>query len=410
MDLFFYFIWDIPHGMKRRYEEMLNNHFQYDSQMAFLSGPRQVGKTTSSWAFSPTPHYFSWDNDAHRQIILSGAPAVADDIGAGKIKTIIFDELHKYPEWKNFLKGFYDTFGKDKFKIVVTGSSRLDTYRKGADSLMGRYFLYHMFPLSVAEIASSGIGAKEISGSKKISKDDYTALERFGGFPEPYLKRNMRFYNRWKQMRLKQLFRDEIRDVSKIYETGQVEILAELLRTQTGQLTNFSALATKIRASEQSIRRWVALLESLHYCFLLKPWTSNVSRTLRKNPKIYLTDWSLVDDPGARAENMIACHLQKAVSWWQDFGFGAYGLCFLRTKDKREVDFLVTKKNRPWFLVEVKRSNKQPLNNNLNYFQTRIEAKHAFQVVIESDFENFDCFEYDYPVRVPALTFLSQLV
>jgi hypothetical protein len=396
--------------MKRKYEQLLKDHFNLNNQMAFVAGPRQVGKTTSCVAFAAHPHYFNWDNEDHRRIILDGPAAVADAIGARTGKTIVFDELHKYPEWKNFLKGFYDTFANKRFRVVVTGSSRLDLYRKGADSLMGRYFMYRMHPLSVSEISNTKVPTEEISSPHSISKESFSALLQFGGFPEPYLKKNTRFYNRWKSTRLKLLFREDLRETTRLLEFGQTEVLAELLRLQAGQLVNYAALARKIRASEDSIRRWISVLATLYFCFQIRPWSKNISRSILKNPKIYLTDWSLVDDPGARHENFVACHLQKAVNWWQDFGFGTYELFYLRTKDKREVDFLVARNGNPWFIIEVKSSSQKRVSENLKYFKTRTGAEHAFEVVMDMPFEAVDCFEYDYPVRVSAMTFLSQLV
>ena len=193
-------------------------------------------------------------------------------------------------------------------------------------------------------------------------------------------------------------------------EVGQVELLAEFIRQQAGQMVNFASLARKIRASQDSIRRWIAVLESLYYCFTIRPWTQNVSRSLLKEPKIYLNDWSLVDEAGNRNENLVACHLLKAIDWWQDQGFGEFDIYFLRTKDKREVDFLVSKDRKPWFMVEVKSSDDRRLNQNLKYFHERIGTKHAFQLMFDMDFENSDSFEFDYPVRIPAKTFLSQLI
>lgn len=396
--------------MKRRYEALLAEHFKNDSQMAFIAGPRQVGKTTTSTEFDTAQHYFNWDNETDRLLFLEGPSAIADRIGGSAHRTIVFDEIHKYPHWRNFLKGFYDSYGKGGFNIVVTGSSRLDIYRKGADSLMGRYFLYRMHPLSVAELVHQTVPEKEISRPRFVSRSDWAHLNRFGGFPEPFLKHNVRFFNRWKNTRLKLLFREDLRDVTRINEVGQVELLAEFVRQQSSSLLNYASLARKIRASQDSIRRWLVVLESLYFCFMIRPWTRNISRSLLKEPKLFLTDWSLVDDPGARFETLVACHLAKAVAWWQDSGLGDYGLYFLRTKEKREVDFMVSKDNRPWFIVEAKSSQKQPLSKNLAYFQARAGAKHAFQVVADADHEDVDCFTYDYPVKVPARTFLSQLI
>lgn len=198
--------------------------------------------------------------------------------------------------------------------------------------------------------------------------------------------------------------------MTRINEVGQVELLSEFVRQQSGQLLNYASLSRKIRASQDSIRRWLEVLESLYYCFMIRPWTKNLTRSLLKEPKIYLTDWALTTDPGTRFENLIACHLHKAVAWWLDSGLGEYGLHYLRTKDKREVDFLVSKNGLPWFIVEVKSSQSRPLSKNLEYFKSRIGAQHAFQVVADAEYEDVDCFAYDYPVKVPARTFLSQLV
>jgi predicted AAA+ superfamily ATPase len=156
--------------------------------------------------------------------------------------------------------------------------------------------------------------------SRPISKENFSALLQFGGFPEPYLKNNTRFYNRWKSTRLKLFFREDLRETTRVFEVGQVEILAELLRHQAGQLVSYASLARKVRASEDSIRRWISVLASLYFCFQIRPWSKNISRSILKNPKIYLTDWSIVENPGAKHENFIACHLQKAVNWWQDLG------------------------------------------------------------------------------------------
>ncbi len=377
--------------------------------MAFVAGPRQVGKTTTCTSFSSSYRYFNWDNDNDRLLIISGPTALIDKVGLLDSLVLIFDELHKYAHWKNFIKGLYDSFGRNRFKIIVTGSARLDLYQKGNDSLMGRYFMYRMHPLSIGEIVRTDVIDSEYSQPQKIDDDDFVALRQFGGYPDPFIRRNTKFYNRWKKQRLQLLFREDIRDLTKIYEIGQVELLSEFLKQQSGQLINYASFSRRIRASEDSIRRWIGALESLYFSFSIRPWSTNISRSLLKNPKIYLWDWSLVGAEGSRNENFVASHLLKAVHWWQDCGFGEYGLHYIRTKDQREVDFLVTKNNQPWILVEVKTSDKK-LNPNLAYFQERIGAAHAFQLAMDAEYVDVDCFQTTRPVRVPASTFLSQLI
>lgn len=402
--------------MKRIYTSVIKEHFARYQQMVFLIGPRQAGKTTVSLMtkeFTAQLSYLNWDNLDHRKIILEGVNSAAGFAGLDKLalKTpiIVFDEIHKYGKWKTFLKGFFDTY-KGKVKIIVTGSSRLDIYKKGGDSLMGRYFSYRMHQLSLAELGRVNLSEKEINQPFQSKEQDFERLLKSGGFPEPFLKNDSRFLNRWKTLRQEQLIREDIRDLSRIQELGQIELLAEILKHQAGQLTNYSSLSNKVNVSSDTIRRWIKTLQSFFYCFTVQPWSNNIARSLIKEPKTYLWDWTNVDEEGARAENLVASHLLKAVHYWTDCGLGQYGLWFIRDKEKREVDFLVSRDKKPWFLVEVKLSAREGISRNLIYFQQKIKAKHAFHVVFDMEYIPQDCFKYVGPLIVPARTFLTQLV
>lgn len=402
--------------MKRIYETLVKEHFEQYEQMLFLAGPRQVGKTTISLAAKTLTDdffYFNWDTQEHRQLILKGPITFANSLNLQKLQKklpiIVLDEIHKYFKWKSFLKGLYDNY-KDKLKIIVTGSAKLDVYRTGGDSLMGRYFLYRVHPITIAECARTTVSEYEIQPPLKISSSNLEALWNFGGFPQPFLKANTRFANQWHRLREQQLFREDIRDLSDIQEISQLEILSKILQEQTGQLIDLSSLANKVNVSVNTIKRWLSTLERFYYCFLLKPWTKNVTRSLLKQPKLYLWDWSQINDPGARTENFIACHLLKAVHFWTDRGFGKYELYFIRDKEKNEVDFLVTKNQKPWFLVEAKHSDNQSISEALYRFQQQTKATHAFQVVFNAKFIDIDCFSKHEPIIVPAQTLLSQLI
>lgn len=403
--------------IKRIYEQVMEEHLAEMRQMLFLVGPRQVGKTTTSLEVTMSHrrhHYLNWDVQDDRNLITQGPDAVADilelDSMARGMPIIVFDELHKYRKWKTFLKGFFDKYEKN-VQIVVTGSTRLDIYKSGGDSLMGRYFLYRLHPLSVAELLHTKLRKEELAPKcKKISEKEFMALYNYGGFPEPFLKRKMTFYNRWKMLRSQQLFREDLRDLTRIQELGQIEVLADLLKKQSGQLTSYTSLANKVNVSNDTIKRWIKVLKSFYFCFTIQPWTKNISRSLLKEPKVFLWDWSFVEDEGSRVENFIASHLLKAVHFWTDRGLGEYGLYFLRDKDKREVDFLVSKDGKPWFIVEVKTSENAGISKSLYHFQASTKAPHAFQVVFDRPFEEGDCFAYSKPTIVSARSFLSQLI
>jgi hypothetical protein len=405
--------------MRRIYIDLIKKHFAENSQMLFLVGARQVGKTTTAKLILDDyteSLYLNWDIVKDRKLILSGQDFVENILPSNVLRAqkpiIIFDEIHKYKDWKNYLKGFFDLY-KDKFNIIVTGSARLDVYKSGGDSMMGRYFQYRIHPLSVRELAlinTNMLDNKELCHPSSLSEDKFNNLYKYGGFPEPYIKAKDNFLKQWYSFRDKQLFSEDIRNLSNIHEIGQLEILAAILKEQIGQLLNRSNLARKIQVDVSTVSRWITVLEKFFFCFRINPWSKNISRSLIKEPKIYLCDWSIIENQGAKFENFIASHLLKAVDLWNDLGMGKYGLYFIRNKDKKEVDFLVSKNDEPWFLVEAKLSNNGRISNSLVHFQKQLKCPHAFQVVLNLDYVDQDCFKYNTPIIVPASTFLSQLV
>ena len=295
---------------------------------------------------------------------------------------------------------------------MVTGSSRMDVYRRGGDSLMGRYFLYHMHPFTVAEAVYQDLPNpdKIIRPPKKISKNDFSALWDHGGYPEPFLKRDGRFSRRWQNLRLQQLLREDIRDLTQIHQLDQLELLIKLLMIRSGHQLVYSNLASDIQISVDTVRRWIATLCNMHLGFLVRPWFKNVSRSLRKEPKWFLRDWSSIADIGDKAETFIACHLLKAIEGWNDMGLGDFQLGYLRDKNQKEVDFIVVRDSKPWFLVEVKNAD-NTLSPSLKYFQEQTKAPFAFQIVVEAGYVDADCFSsQNRPMVVPAKTFLSQLL
>lgn len=394
----------------RFYDNLLKEHFERNRQMAFVSGPRQVGKTTSCRSLGD--FYYNWDNPADRKLILAGPDSLAQainlDLARATLPLVVLDELHKYTKWKRFLKGFFDSYAH-RVKTAVTGSSRLDIFRRGSDSLMGRYFLYRMHPWSVAEAVNIDLPVTLFRKPQPISDDDWQALWDHGGFPEPFLKRDMRFTRRWRSLRNDQLSREDLREISRVQELGTIEILMQLLaENSSGQLI-YSNYANQLGVTVQTVRRWVDLLNRLHYGFSLSPWFASVPKALRKEPKWFLRDWSAIADDGAKAETFVACHLLKAVEGWTDLGLGDFQLRYIRTVQQREVDFVLIKDRKPWMLIEVKLSDTK-LSPHLATFQKELKAEHAFQVVMNLPYESVDASSYKTPTVLPAKSFLSQLV
>jgi len=407
--------------MKRIYEDLLREHLREERQMAFVAGPRQVGKTTLLHSLLDKGDVaFNWDRPAEREWILKGADALLEHVGlfdnlrpvdAPKPR-LAFDEIHKFRHWKRFLKGLFDAVDGSA-SILVTGSARLNVYKRGGDSLMGRYFLYRMHPLSVGELTERPRLPDSLTVDPvPIDEAAFDALLRFGGFPEPLLRATDRFHRRWSELRLEQLFREDLRDLTRVQEIDQLISLSRLLIAQSGQLANFSKLAKQISVSVDTIRRWLDVLESFYFSYRIRPWFKNVSKSLRKQPKIYPTDWSAVSDPGAHCECFVAGHLLKAVNYWTDCGLGKFALHYLRDTDQREVDFLIARDGVPWMLVEVKKSAKDPISPALRHFARELNVPHAFQAVLDMDYVEADCFmnfQAGIPLRVPLRGLLSQL-
>ena len=397
----------------RIYDALLADHLANHRQMALVSGPRQVGKTTTCRLRATA--YVNWDSFDDRELILAGPARLVDafklDRVSETVPVILFDELHKFPRWKQFLKGFFDTHA-DRVRIAVTGSSRMDIYRRGGDSLMGRYFSYRMHPFSVAEIASRKLPdpTRIVRLPQPVGAVEFDSLWLHGGYPEPFLKRDARFSRRWQSLRLQQLVREDVRDFTQVQHLDQLEIMVRMLVDRSARQLVYGNLARQVRVSVDTARRWVATLCDLHLGFLVRPWFSNVSRSLRKEPKWYLRDWAAIRDTGQRAETFVACHLLKAVEGWNDMGLGDFQLGYLRDKEKREVDFLVVRDGRPWFLVEAKHGD-ESTSPSLKRFQERLGAPFAFQVTVDAGYVDRDCFtEPGPPLNVPARTFLSQLL
>jgi len=364
----------------------LERHILEDlkDKMVFISGPRQVGKTTLSLqigddSFPGSYTCLNWDNRQDRKAIL------ADTLPADK-KLLIFDEIHKYKKWKNYLKGEFDKY-KEKFKILVTGSARLDIYRRGGDSLLGRYRPYRLHPLSLGELLDEQMQYTPFKDlkffdSNKKCRDSLNTLFKFGGFPEVFIKQDEKTLRRWHNERTDRLIKEDIRDIENLRNVSALQILVELLPEKVGSLFSLNSLREDLGVTHKTIASWVNILEKFYYHFRIYPFQSTLIKALRKEPKLYLWDWSEIKDEGVRFENMIASHLLK----FCDFLFDTQGykakLYYLRDKEQREVDFLVAVDKKPWFCVEAKNRFKD-IPNSLKYFKDKLRIPFSFLVVKE---------------------------
>lgn len=346
-----------------------------------LSGPRQVGKTTMSRAWlaeRPGGRYLNWDIPADRATLLDRTfPAPP------RPSALVLDELHKYPRWKSWLKGLYDR-RETRVPTIVTGSARLDVYQRGGDSLLGRAARVRLHPLSIGELTrrhgSPPPPPDWLAMGTTPAPDAWEQLERRGGFPEPFLRDNTQQHRRWTNARRELLIREDLRDLTHIRQVALVEQLALMLPERVASPLSVNALREDLQVGHDTVSNWLEALERLYFAFRIGPWTRRVARALTKERKLYLWDWSQVADEGARFENMVASHLLKAVHTWTDQGHGDFDLLYVRDREKREVDFVVTESRRPVVLVEAKLSDTSPAEA-LPRFQSALGGIPAVQLV-----------------------------
>jgi len=367
----------------------------FDNQkMAFLSGPRQCGKTTIAKALlNHESNYFNWDDSTFKKKWSLDPNQIIDTVLIQKKPVIALDEIHKNTKWKNQVKGIYDRYG-EILKIIVTGSAQLNTYRKGSDSLLGRFFHFHIMPFSFGELTRSKpltfeqLIKKIYSPKWELTQTPNTKsiinrLFTLSGFPDPYLKNKSNYHLAWQKNRVELLIRQDLREISHTLNIGQIEILAHFLPDKIGSTLSIKSLSEDLDASYTTVNRWLNELQKVYYHFEIKPYSKNVTRSLKKEKKIYLYDWTQVEQSGPRFENMVAVHLLKLINFYNDIGQSQLALWYLRDKEKNELDFLVTNRNIPLFSVEVKLSNmdldqsfkKLTKNFNIPHFQI-IDSTH----------------------------------
>jgi predicted AAA+ superfamily ATPase len=350
-------------------------------RMIWIAGPRQTGKTFLAKEHLSRNHcerlYYNWDDPVTRRQYLKDPTwfeSAARQATAVERPWIVFDEIHKRPRWRDILKGAYDRF-HDDFRFMVTGSARLELFRKGGDSLAGRYSLFHLSPLNLREVsgrvhgpllADPSISAKamhDLLEGEPVHPGDFAALRDFPPFPEPFLLQSRRGSEKWRRDYLELITREDLRDLTRVREIERVQQLVWLLPERVGSLLSMPDVGRLIEAAHTTVKSWLEELRKLYVAFPLLPWSRRIGRALRRERKWYLTDHSIVQDAGRRFENLVACHLYRAAAAWSDMGLGDHQVFYLRTLDKTEIDFVMICNNKPWLCVECKLSDTKPASS-----------------------------------------------
>lgn len=351
----------VQNGLMHRW---LENFVKSDlkEKIVFIMGPRQVGKTTLSKLLFTDFDYLNYDSGENRDLIWR-------QLWNRKAKLIIFDELHKMKKWKSWLKGVYDTEGTSPF-LLVTGSARLDTYRKGGDSLAGRYYSYRLHPFTVKELKN-----------QMAAKECLKRLLTVGGFPQPFLKNSIDQARRWQRTHLDVILREDLLDLERVRDIKSIEVMIDLLKKRVGSTVSYVSLAEDLQVSSHTIKKWLQILENLYVIFPVRTYHKNMARSILKDTKYYFYDTgAIANDKGARLENTVACALLAELHRIEDTTGKKTALHFLRNKEKREIDFLTIIEEKPTCLVEVKWSDDE-ISSHFAAFQKYLGNIPAYQVV-----------------------------
>lgn len=380
-----------------------------DEKMVLLAGPRQCGKTTLATELLKESKgaYYNWDIDSHKKIIRTSK---IDESS----KLWVFDELHKFKSWRNWLKGIYDLHHSNH-KILVTGSAKLDIYSRGGDSLQGRYFFHRLHPFTLSEYLSlpplNDINNfTEISrAGDKSTKAAVNDLLELGGFPEPLFSSSKKKANRWRLSYGARLIREDIRDLENINDLDRMELLFDHLPKTVGSVLSINSLREDLEVSFDTVRNWLNIFEKNYICFRIPPFGAPRIRAVKKESKLYFWDWGHIDEISYRLENLVAMHLLRFVHWCMDVEGEKIELRYFRDTRGHEVDFILLRKNTPWIAIEVKQKE-QDLDKNLKYLLERTKVPYAFQVHLDGDSDYRIKNINDSRVRVlPVWKFLINL-
>jgi predicted AAA+ superfamily ATPase len=334
-----------------------------EEKYVFLAGPRQSGKTTLAKALlsDPSTQYLNYDLAEDRLIMTNGQ-------WNRNAALVILDEFHKFPKWKTFLKGYYDTENNTP-PILVTGSAKLNVFRKGNDSMVGRYYYHRLLPLSIRELKN------EYSSQVALG-----LLLKYGNFPEPFLKKSATESKRWKNYYINRVIREDVTDLSNVQNISKIQLLVDLLRQRVGSPVSYASLAEDLEVAPKTVKQWINLLEQLFVVFRVTPYHKNIARSLLKEPKVYFYDATMASDPNAHLENLVAVSLLKHLYYLEDNEGIRPQLHYLRTKDRLELDFLTVEDGIPTSIIEVKTSDSVPAKA-FYYFNKFLSQVPKFQIV-----------------------------
>jgi len=365
-----------------------------------LHGARQVGKTHILYALRDelraagrATHYIDLEDSRFVRLLDSGVGSFLDHLSEegvqatkGEERVFVFiDEIQYLADPSSFLKLIADHHRR--VKLIVSGSSSFAIRDKFRDSLVGRTVDFEIFPLRFDEfLVFKGRAGEAENARTAVRIDELRGLFRefvlYGGYPKVVLTPGIERKEKYLQQIIDTYVRKDIRDLARIADIGKFNRLVEVLASQSGQLLNVAEVSSTIRLAKPTVERHLFLLENTYILRLVRPFSGNVRSELTKMPKVFFFDTGLLqmlwlkglqkEVLGPVFETAIFAELVKR--------YGRESVLYWRTKDRREIDFIVRDRRRV-LPIEAKVRYEQFSPAACRFFAKKYEGAEPYRVV-----------------------------
>lgn len=350
-----------PRTIQTALAEALN-----DTPVVLLNGARQTGKSTLVQALRPSIRYLTLDDP----VVLAAARADPFGFIAAFGEPVCLDEVQRAPELFLAIKAAVD---KDRRpgRFLLTGSANVLMLPRMADSLAGRMEIIELCPLAQSELNRRGgsvierLFAGDFAQNYPFDRADFIARLMAGGYPEATQRTSERRLGAWFDSYLATILQRDIKDLANIEGLTELPKLVRLLAVRSGGLLNFAELARSTGIPQTSLKRYMALLETLFLIRQVPAWSSHLGKRLQKSPKLFLSDYGLMAHlqglnaaqlreqhglPGGLVEAFVHAELAKHQTWaaWPT------QLMHYRTSTGIEVDFVLENRRQELLGMEVK--------------------------------------------------------
>jgi len=375
-----------------------------EKEAIILYGARQVGKTYILYWLrnylqnqKKQVYYLDLENRNYLNLLNQGVGSLEkllleQGFNFKKKVFVLIDEIQYLENPTNFIKLICDHY--ENIKLIVSGSSTFEMRKKFEKSLVGRVITFEIFGLSFEEFLKFKKyqkGAKQVLTKIKEQelKDLFAEFTIYGSYPRVALINDRQKKEQYLWQIINTYLKKDIRDLAEIKEIEKFNKLLEILASQSGQLLNIEELANTCHLAKQTVQNYLFVLENTFVIKLVQPFFRNLRSELFKTPKIYFYDsglahllWLKIISPEVLGEIFETAVFSELVK-----KFNKAFIYFWRTKDKKEIDFILKNKNEI-LPIEVKVNFASFSKRHISYFLKKYNLQKYFCVGFRGEKQN----------------------